>query len=170
FITPKQRIGLLLLKKTDFRYQVLDEFSDGQRKELKANDLRLYPVKRKPITTKCTSHNPTISHENSQSNHRLTLEFTPLQVQGIHRLKLEFTTLQVQGIHRRIPPSTKNRQLTSQNQIKFQSQTKKIIKTESVQITHVTDQRKECESHKSPCKLPINTSNERNVESSEKAR
>lgn len=34
-------------EKADFRYQLPDEFSDSQRKELQTSDLRLYPMKRK---------------------------------------------------------------------------------------------------------------------------
>jgi hypothetical protein len=34
-------------EKANFRYQLPDEFSDSQRKELQTSDLRLYPMKRK---------------------------------------------------------------------------------------------------------------------------
>ena len=36
-------------EKADFRYQLPDEFSDSQRKELQTSDLRLYPMKRKAL-------------------------------------------------------------------------------------------------------------------------
>jgi len=47
FVTLKQRRIKDAFEKADFRYQLPDEFSDSQRKELQTSDLRLYPMKRK---------------------------------------------------------------------------------------------------------------------------